>query len=454
MSLSVLAHVARANWRARWLRGRRLESFQDRRAREIVRYAVEHSPFFRSHWVGRDLGDWRSLPTIDKAAMMSHFSEYNTAGVSLDEAMDTAIRAEKDRNFRPEVRGLTVGLSSGTSGHRGLFLVAASERAGWAGTIVARAVRRPRPGLRVALVLRANSNLYESVGTGSIHFRFFDLADPDEALAEAIAAFRPDVLVAPPSTLERLGARLRGIVQPEQVISVAEVLEPQAAERISAAFAVAVDQIYQCTEGLLAVSCREHRLHVQEDLVAIQWETGPVVGLVTPVVTDLWRRVQPIVRYRLNDLVRLSENRCGCGLAFRVIEAVEGRADDVLVFDGVDGLTRAVAPDFARRAVLLADAGIEDYEFVQVSRTRVAVGVVLRSGADGDAVVRAVKNEVRATLVGLGCAPVDVGVTCCAAVNRLGTKLRRVRREFDEGLGDGESVVRESRAWPFSSSSE
>ena len=202
------------------------------------------------------------------------------------------------------------------------------------------------------------------------------------------------------------------------------------------------------------MSCREHRLHVQEDLVAIQWETGPVVGLVTPVVTDLWRRMQPIVRYRLNDLVRLSEDRCGCGLAFRVIEAVEGRADDVLVFDGVDGSTRAVAPDFARRAVLLADAGIEDYEFVQVSRTRVRVGVVLRSGADGDAVVRAVKNEIRATLVGLGCAPVDVGVTCCDAVNRSGAKLRRVRRELDEGLGDGETVVRESRAWPFSSSSE
>lgn len=453
MSLAVLAHVARAHWRARWLGGRRLESFQDRRAREIVRYAFERSPFFRSYWAGHDLGDWRSLPTVDKAAMMSRFSEYNTAGVSLDEAMDVAIRAERERNFSPEVRGLTVGLSSGTSGHRGLFLVSARERAGWAGTIVARAVRRPRPGLRVALVLRANSNLYESIGTGSVRFRFIDLAEPDEAMAESIAQFRPDVLVAPPSTLERLGDRLRGVVQPEQVISVAEVLEPQVAERISAAFAVAVDQIYQCTEGLLAVSCREHRMHVQEDLVAIQWEAGPVAGLVTPVVTDLWRRAQPIVRYRLNDLVRLTEDRCECGSSFRVIEAVEGRADDVLVFDGVDGSTRAVAPDFARRAVLLADPGIEDYEFVQVSGSRVTVRIVLRAGADGDAVVGAVEREVRATLDTLGCAPVYVDVTCCAALIRSGSKLRRVRRELDDGLGDGETVVRESRAWPSSSSS-
>jgi phenylacetate-CoA ligase len=454
VSLAVLAHVARAHWRARWLGGRRLESFQDRRAREIVKYAVERSPFFRSHWAGRDLGDWRSLPTVDKAAMMSRFSDYNTAGVTLDEAMDVALRAERERNFSPEIRGLTVGLSSGTSGHRGLFLVAPDERAGWAGTIVARAVHRLRPGMRVALVLRANSNLYESIGTGSIRFRFIDLSEPDEAMAEAIAAFRPDVLVAPPSTLERLGARLRGVVQPEQVISVAEVLEPQVADRIAASFAVAIDQIYQCTEGLLAVSCREHRLHVQEDLVAIQWEAGPEPGHVTPIVTDLWRRAQPIVRYRLNDLVRLSEERCECGLSFRVIEAVEGRADDVLVFDGADGSTRAVAPDFARRAVLLADPGIEDYEFVQVSRSRVKVRVVLRAGADQESIIRAVEHEVRATLDGLRCAPVEVDVTAVAALVRSGSKLRRVRREVDAVLGDGGPVVQESGAWPSSSSSE
>ena len=108
--------------------------------------------------------------------------------------------------------------------------------------------------------------------------------------------------------------------------------------------------------------------------------------------------------------------------------------------------------DFARRAVLLADPGIEDYEFVQVSRSRVKVRVVLRAGAGQESIIRAVEHEVRATLDGLGCAPVEVDVSCVAALVRAGSKLRRVRSEMDRGLGDGEPVVQESGAWPSSSS--
>ena len=39
------------------------------------------------------------------------------------EAEDFAIMAEKTRIFSPKLKGITVGLSSGTSGKRGIFLV-------------------------------------------------------------------------------------------------------------------------------------------------------------------------------------------------------------------------------------------------------------------------------------------------------------------------------------------
>src|SRR5262249_3937491 len=159
----------------------------------------------------------------------------------------------------------------------------------------------------------------------------------------------PDILVGPPSLLRFLAeARAQGRLRttPCKILSVAEVLEPQEQSAIEAAFGIPVHQIYQCTEGLLAVSCPNGSLHIQEDLVALQEETliegettpcpllreeeeyhspllfkeGVGSGLrITPIITDLWRTTQPIIRYRLNDILTLDPRPCVCGSAFRVI---------------------------------------------------------------------------------------------------------------------------------------
>ena len=90
--------------------------------------------------------------------------------------MGLAFAAERTRDFAPTVAGLTVGLSSGTSGHRGLFLVSPQEQAAWAGVILARALHRIRPGgTRVAFFLRSFSNLYAQAGGSLIALRYFDL---------------------------------------------------------------------------------------------------------------------------------------------------------------------------------------------------------------------------------------------------------------------------------------
>ena len=63
--LLTLVHFARARWRWHFLRGKHLRRYQEDRARRIVRYTREHSPFYREHWAGHDLRRWRTLPTVD-----------------------------------------------------------------------------------------------------------------------------------------------------------------------------------------------------------------------------------------------------------------------------------------------------------------------------------------------------------------------------------------------------
>lgn len=412
-----------ARRRFRGLRGEALLRYQDERARAVIDYAVKHSPFYRAHLGGG--GDWRTLPTIDKSAMMLHFGAFNTRGIGLDEAMQVALRAERDRDFSPRIGGVTVGLSSGTSGHRGLFLVDEMEQIQWAATILARAL----PNLarvRLAFFLRSNSNLYQSLGRW-IHFRYFALTAPVEQSIAALNDFQPDIIAAPPSLLEMLAASPALKIRPRRLVSVAEVLEPQDEERLRAAFGVPVHQVYQCTEGLLGISCERGALHVQEDIVALQFERVDAEReLWTPIVTDLYRRTQPIIRYRLNDLVTLAPEPCACGSAFRVIERIEGRSDDACSFVRHDGTLRKLFPDDLRRVVLRSDPRIDDYQIVQERPGQLSVR--LRVRGDFAEVSEALRRSMAEQLAEHDCAMPELEIASGLAAVPPGKKRRRVKR--------------------------
>jgi len=438
----IASHFARAHWRARTLRGAALERFQDDRARKIVAFARRHSAYYARRLAPFRDDQWRDVPPIGKPEMMANFSDFNTAGVGLDEAMATALQAEASRDFMPTVRGLTVGLSSGTSGHRGLFLVHRREQAAWAGLMLGRALPNLRlKGYRVALFLRSNSNLYERLGSRWISFRYFDLMTPLEEAIDQLNGYVPDILAGPPSLLGLLAdARERGALRyaPGTIISAAEVLEPQDRARIESVFQQPVHQIYQCTEGLLAISCRHGRLHIQEDLAAIQMERLPAEAeehgsRFTPVVTDLWRRTQPIIRYRMNDVLTLDADECPCGSGFRVIAQIEGRCDDILYFHREAGGTRTFFPDSIRRMALLAHGKIEDYQAFQREPGELTLHLLTASEAFDD-VACAVREMVQRTLARYGCRPARLSIEFGLPAGPCDRKRRRVQRLYEGTL--------------------
>lgn len=434
------AHAARARWRWARLSAARLGAYQDARMRLIIDYAWQYAPFYRAHWRGHDLADWRSLPLVDKQLMMQNFSRFNTAGVERERALQVALTAEQRRDFVPTVDGLTVGLSSGTSGHRGLFLVSPAEQRAWAGVVLSRMLElRARP-YTLAFFLRSNSNLYEQLGGQRLRFRYFDLMQPLEQSIAQLNALQPDILVGPPSLLAllagELGQSLR--IAPERLISVAEVLEPQERTRIEQRFGVALHQVYQCTEGLLALACLHGALHIQEDLVAIQCE--PLAGdpaRFQPIVTDLWRRTQPIVRYRLNDILTLSAAPCPCGSEFRVIERIEGRCDDLFEFATHAGALRPVFPDLIRRMILLASDAIEDYQASQDRAGALHIALELRPGVEWAPVAQAVEQSARRTLAAYDCVADTIVVERGIPALPPGAKRRRVWRKPAPVVGEG-----------------
>jgi putative adenylate-forming enzyme len=431
----IMSYFLRARWCWHFLKGERLQCYQEKHAQQSINYALQHSPFYRQHWAQHSIKGWRELPIVDKKLMMEHFSAFNTLGIGREEAMELALQAERSRDFAPVIHGVTVGLSSGTSGHRGLFLVSPQEQAAWAGTILARTLPQLRR-LRVAFFLRSNSNLYEQVGGKLLQFRYFDLMQP---LAESISSlntFQPDIILGPPSLLGLLAdAREQHTlhIQSERLISIAEVLEPQDKQRLERVFAVPVQQIYQCTEGLLAISCAHGSLHIQEDLVLLQFESldeksAEQGGRVTPIVTDLWRKTQPILRYRLNDVLRLSTQPCPCGSDFRVIEEIEGRCDDLCYFYTQDGQERPFFPDTLRRMILLADSRISDYRMTQEQAGQLHIFLTLEDGAPYPEIQQTVQHSVERTIAQYNCASANLEISEGFPALASGVKRRRIQR--------------------------
>ncbi|TIU20141.1 MAG: CoF synthetase, partial [Mesorhizobium sp.] len=108
----------------------------------------------------------------------------------------------------------------------------------------------------------------------------------------------------------------------------AETLDPVDRPVIEGFFRLPLDQIYMATEGLFAVTCRQGGLHLAEDSVFFEFEPAGE-GLVTPLVTAFRRQTQIMARYRMNDLLRLSDQPCRCGSPLRCVDEIVGRIDDV-----------------------------------------------------------------------------------------------------------------------------
>lgn len=336
-----------------WLRFRsraELERWQKRKLDKHLRFVERNSTICQGK---RRLEDF---PEIDKNFMMRNFKELNTVGIGRREAEDFAVRAERERDFVPRLRGVTVGLSSGTSGKRGIFLVSEAERMRWAGYILAKFLPGSIFGTySIAFFMRADSNLYEAVSSRNIMFHFFDIYRDMEEHRAKLENLKPNILAGQPSVLLLLAREMeqgRLKICPQVVISIAEVLEKSDREYLKKVFGLQViHQVYQCTEGCLASTCSCGTLHLHEDIVCIEREYLDERRFV-PIVTDFQRRAQPIVRYRLNDILVEKKEPCKCKSPCLALEEIEGREDDIFSFPGTDGTEKTVFPDFIRRCML------------------------------------------------------------------------------------------------------
>ncbi|MGE7635250.1 F390 synthetase-related protein [Bacillus paramycoides] len=381
--LRILKQYLKTKYGLRFSNRKQLEQFHKQQIEKQLLFTIEASPFYRQLYTPFlneiQKGNLSALPIIDKEVMMEHFDTLNTVHISKEEAFHVAFEAEKTRNFSPTIRNITVGLSSGTSGNRGVFLVSEEEQTLWAGSIIGKVL--PSSVLHkhtIAFFLRANSNLYEATKNKRISFHFFDLLDSSHQHIARLNEIKPSILIAPPSMLRKIAYwQQEGLIMicPKKIISVAEVLEDIDREFIRTTFQQTVHQVYQCTEGFLATTCRQGTLHINEDLVHIEKEyLDQKNGIFVPIITDFMRKTQPIIRYRLNDILIEKKTACLCGSPFLALERIDGRCDDIFIgISELDNSEISIFPDFIRRAILFASNEIQEFKVIQQSIDKIEI---------------------------------------------------------------------------------
>jgi phenylacetate-coenzyme A ligase PaaK-like adenylate-forming protein len=381
-----------------WSREQLLEH-QQAGLRALVRYAVDRSPYYRETLgtAVRD-GDVRleELPTLPKSTLMNEWDRVVT-----DRRLDLAgaerhLAGDTSDLYLDEYRVLATG---GSTGKRGVFVYGREEfEVSLAGMLRAVSLAGIGPQTRFASIgspspAHLTSHVFAMFRAGRTGSPRLMVTTPLDEIVEGLNEYRPEAIATYPTILRLLAeARLEGRlrIEPRILVTSSEVLSAETVQRAYDAWGIPVRNAYASTEaGMMATDSAELcGLHVWEDtliLEVVDEHTRPVppgVPGFRVLVTNLWNRVQPLIRYELADSVTLAEGENPTGRPFARIARIDGRSDDILQLPARDGGTVAVHPIHLREPFTrLPD--VRQYQFCLRGDT-LSVRVALSATAERD----------------------------------------------------------------------
>lgn len=115
----------------------------------------------------------------------------------------------------------------------------------------------------------------------------------------------------------------------------AETLYPHHRKLMEETFGLRLYNWYGSRElGRVASECEYHNgMHINEPSVFVEIEPDPSLpdGCGHLIITDLWNRAVPFIRYRTGDMARFMTEECPCGRSLKKIELLEGRVTELII---------------------------------------------------------------------------------------------------------------------------
>lgn len=411
-----------------WTRAK-LEHHQAHSLAKLRRFVLARSPFYREFYRGLEQRALHELPILTKATLMERFDDLVTdRGVRLADVEAFLRQDGPGKLFRDRY---VVLATSGSTGRRGVFLFDDRE---WIRAVAAitrpiawsQGTGRARKPPRAALIASAAPWHYSARVGAALATRLapalrLDAAMPLDEMVAQLNEWRPEALATYPSVLrqlaaEQLAGRLR--IPLRNVATSAEVLTAEVRGEVERAWGIPVRDTYGATEyAPIAAECSEGRKHLFENGAVI--EIVDERGCAVPpgergeklLLTVFERVTQPLIRYEISDLVRPVAGDCPCGRPYRIIEAIEGRQEEVLFFPRRGGGTPVpVHPNLFHDT--LERVAVTGWQVVQEE-----AGLILRLlGARDPGVCDSAERGLRALLDSVGA---DMPAITVLAVHQL-----------------------------------
>lgn len=322
----------RESWsRDRW------EEWRRQRLAAVLGAAAEHVPYYRERWTpplksAAAAGRLGALPVLRKAEVRRRPDAF------VDERLR---RRARWRQYTSGTTGTPITTYWTTEEVRRSVAVREVRSLGWAGV----SLRMPRATLSARVVVgdrdRDGTVYRYNRAERQVYLSVYHLAEDTAAdYLEAMRRHGSRWLIGFPVAihlLARFTLKLRLEPPPlEAIVCISEKLTDSMRTTIAEAFRAPVHEEYGAVEHVfLATACEEGRLHVSPDVGVVELldendrpvpagRTGRVVA------TGLSRTSQPLIRYDTGDLATSATEACPCGRRLPVIQAVEGRHEELV----------------------------------------------------------------------------------------------------------------------------
>jgi phenylacetate-CoA ligase len=397
-------HLERLAWS-----GERIAAHQTQALRAVLRGALANSPFHARRLGSLNpetfaIADLPSLPTMTKPEMMASFDDVMTdRRIRLaDVERLLAETGDTPRMLHDEYVCLASG---GSSGVRGIFVWHWEDLGDYMMSLmrprIARAAAQGAGGGReIGAIVAARSAVHATRATTSLLSG--DLLDMQAIpatlpLPEIVARLnerQPTTVIGYASVLtalvrEKEAGRLT--ITPATVSGTSEVFPPERRAEVARAFGCSVTNTFGSSEGLNGVSLHgEDAIELASDLAIVELvddrdrPVPPGEASAKVLLTSLYNRAQPLIRYELSDrMVQHPPARAHGHL--RV--SVEGRTDDVFAYGDL-----SVHP-LAMRSVFVKTPEVSEYQVRQTERG-IDASVVACTPFDRDALTGRLRDAL------------------------------------------------------------
>jgi phenylacetate-coenzyme A ligase PaaK-like adenylate-forming protein len=161
-----------------------------------------------------------------------------------------------------------------------------------------------------------------------------DASLPVNVLVQRLNEWQPEMLILHPSVgralaEEQMSGQLR--ISPQLIFTCGEILSDPTRQQLETAWGKRLFNQYAAPEsGGLGAECDHHMgIHLFDDLViteVVDEHDRPVPPGIhgdKVLVTVLYKRSQPLIRYEINDRLRVAAAPCLCGRPYRLIDKLQ-----------------------------------------------------------------------------------------------------------------------------------